>query len=141
MNLQFIEATCEDVEAIFSQAKELIDTYEDISAIDYEKVIAWVRRKIEKHIREYVCVLLDCKKCACYRLCEDGELDDLYVFPSWRNRGIGSVILRKCAEESKENLYLYVFSNNDRAISFYKRYGFSIRETVCKTRLILERKG
>ena len=141
MNLRFVEATIEDAEEIFAQAKELIDTYEDISAIDYEKVIAWVKRKIEKHIGEYCCVFSNGEKCAYYRLCEDGELDDLYVRSSWRNCGIGSAILRKCLEESKENLYLYVFSGNERAISFYMRHGFTIRQTVGKTRLILERKG
>lgn len=141
MNLQYHSAAAEDIDVIFTQAKQLIDAYEDIDAIDYEKVIAWVKRKITHHISEYRCVLLNREKCAYYRLCSDGELDDLYVLPSYRSQGIGSAILRKCIEESQENLYLYVFSRNIRAISFYERYGFSVREAVGKTRLILERKG
>lgn len=141
MNLWFVKATIEDAEEIFIQAKELIDTYEDLSAIDYEKVLAWVKCKIENHIAEYQCVLSEGEKCAYYRLCDDGELDDLYVLPAWRNRGIGSAIMKKCVEVSKGNLYLYVFSGNIRAISFYERQGFAIREAVGNTRFILERKG
>ena len=141
MNLAFVKATAEDIPMIFSQARDLIDAYEDITAIDYDKVLSWVKRKIEKHISEYVRVLADGEKCACYRLCDDGELDDLYVLPAYRNRGIGSAILKKCMEESKNSLYLYVFSRNHRAISFYERHGFTLREAVGKTRLILERKG
>lgn len=141
MNLQFLGAGTDDIDVILTQAKQLIDTYEDIGSIDYEKVLAWVKRKIAEHISEYRCVLVESKKCAYYRLCSDGEVDDLYVLPSYRNQGVGSAILRKCIEESKENLYLYVFSNNIRAISFYERHGFSVQETVGKTRLIMARKG
>ena len=86
-------------------------------------------------------MLLDGERCAYYRLCEDGELDDLYVLPTFRNQGIGSEVLKKCIAESTKPLYLYVFSRNVRAISFYDRFGFSIRETVGKTRLIMARNG
>ena len=71
----------------------------------------------------------------------DGELDDLYVLPVYRNQGIGSKILEKCMAESKENLYFYVFSRNLCAISFYERHGFSVQKTVGNTRLIMVRKG
>lgn len=109
MNLQFVSADMTDISAIFSQAKNLIDRYEDIAAIDYNKVLAWVKRKIETHITEYCCVMAEGEKCAYYRLCEDGELDDLYVLPGFQNRGIGSEILKKCLNEMENPLYLYVF--------------------------------
>lgn len=141
MILHYEPAAWEDIPVIFQQAKELIDTYEDIASIDYETVIAWVERKITQHIASYCCVRCDGEKAAYYRLCQDGELDDLYVLPTHRGIGIGSQILRKCLAESADNLYLYVFSRNTRAISFYERFGFSVRETVGKTRLIMARKG
>ena len=141
MNLQFQNATPEDIAIIFTQAKQLIDMYEDIDGIDYEKVLAWVKRKITEHTCEYRCVLWNGEKCAYYRLCSDGELDDLYVLPVYRNQGIGSKILEKCMAESKENLYFYVFSRNLCAISFYERHGFSVQKTVGNTRLIMVRKG
>ena len=55
MNLQYRMADKEDIPKIYNLAKDLIDQYEDISAIDYEKVLAWVNRKIETHISEYCC--------------------------------------------------------------------------------------
>ena len=141
MMLQFYPAAEGDIPGIFEQAKDLIDTYEDLSSIDYEKVLHWVKRKIAANIGSYHTVKSDGEVCAYYRLCEDGEVDDLYVLPSFRNKGIGSEILKKYMEESKKSLYLYVFSRNIRAISFYERHGFSVREIVGKTRLIMERKG
>ncbi len=141
MNLTFGNASESDIPVIFNQAKNLIDAYEDIGAIDYHKVLAWVRRKIETKISEYRCVIADGETCAFWRLCEDGEVDDLYVLPGFRNRGIGSEILRKCMEDSPKPLWLYVFSRNTRAISFYERHGFSTCRIVGPTRLIMERKG
>ena len=141
MTLQFTTAGEQDIPVIFGQAKNLIDAYEDLASIDYDMVIDWVQRKIVKHISSYTAVILGDKTCAYYRLCDDGELDDLYVLPEFQNHGIGSQILEKCMLESLNPLYLYVFSGNVRAVSFYEKYGFSVREKVGKTRLILERKG
>lgn len=139
MNLQYVVAEKADIPKIFDMAKALIDQYEDTSAIDYEKVLAWVSRKIETHISEYCCVQSGGQTCAYYRLCEDGELDNLYVLPAFQNRGIGAAILERCIAVSSKPLYLYVFSRNVRAISFYERFGFCVRKTVGNTRLIMTR--
>ena len=141
MKLQYIVAEKSDIAVIFTEAKKLIDTYEDLATIQYDKVLAWVKHKIATHISEYCCVMADGEKCAYFRLCENGELDDVYVLSSYQSRGIGSQIMEKCIAESKKDLYLYVFSANTRAISFYKRFGFSVRESVGESRLILQRKG
>ena len=139
MKLRFASASESDIPVIFAQARDLIDAYEDIASIDYDKVLAWVNRKITKCISEYSCVMINDEKCAYYRLCEDGELDDLYVLPGFRNKGIGSEILKKCMEESVKPLYLYVFRRNIRAISFYEKFGFTICQAVGNTRFIMSR--
>lgn len=141
MMLAYYPATESDVPAIFEQAKILIDTYEDTAAIDYDKVLAWVKRKIDTYVSSYTRVTLAGVTCAYYRLCDDGELDDLYVLPDFRNQGIGSEILSKCVQESKQPIWLYVFSRNTGAISFYKRFGFTVLETIGTTRLIMARNG
>ena len=141
MKLRFSVASQCDISIIFSQAKMLVDAYEDLSAIDYHKVMEWIERKIIKNISQYQVVLKDEKPCAYYRLCEDGELDDLYVLPPFRNMGIGSEIMRKCITESEQPMYLYVFVRNTKAISFYERFGFIKRESIGLTRMIMVRKG
>ena len=141
MNLLFCAASESDVPVIYEQAKALIDAYEDTQAIDYDKVLAWVRRKIETQIQSYTRVLLDGKICAYYRLCADGELDDLYVLDGFRGQSIGSEILNKCIKESSNGIWFYVFSRNIRAIAFYKRFGFTVREQIGTTRVIMARNG
>lgn len=141
MNLQFVSANPADIPIIFAQAKALIDTYEDLETIDYEKVIAWVGKKITDNITQYQCVMADGVRCAWYRLCDDGELDDLYVLPLFQNQGIGTEIMENCMRLCKKPLWLYVFSRNIRAISFYRRFGFTQQERVGKTRMILAQNG
>ena len=128
-----------DIPAIFAQAKALVDAYEDVSAIDYDWVMDWMARKITQKIGDYTRVTLNGELCAYYRLTEEGELDDFYVLPSFRGRGIGSAILTKCIQESKAPLWLYVFTKNNRAIALYRRFGFVPAEAVGQTRQIMRR--
>ena len=143
MKLEYLPAQACDIDALFAFCKELIDTYEDTADIQYEKVLDWVRRKIETRIGEYTCVYADGQKAAyisAYPV-EDGrmELDDLYVFPEFRNRGIGGAILKKYCAESAVPIFLYVFKRNTRAIALYERLGFRVVQEVGKTRLIMQR--
>ena len=142
MKLEYTVAQNEDIEVIFSMSRELIDSYEDTGSIDYDKVIQWMRSKIEQHIGDYVCVFADGKKAGYYRFCPfDGrmELDDLYVLPEYRGKGIGSSVIRRCCGPTDLPVFLYVFSANRRAIALYERMGFQITQRVSPTRYIMER--
>ncbi len=144
MELTYAPALPEDVEALFAFNRELIDAYEESAAIDRDEALAWVRRKIEKKLGEYTRVLADGKLAGYYRLApvENGtELDDFYVFPEYRGRGIGTAALRKCCAEAALPLYLYVFTKNVGAVRLYEKNGFRPRETVSATRCILEYDG
>ena len=140
-----MELTCSpaapaDAGAIFELCKALIDQYEDISTIDYDRVLSWARRKIEGNISEYRRILADGVHAGYFHFCpaEDGwELDDLYVFPEFQNRGIGTAVIRDCCE--KGPVMLYVFRKNTGALALYRRLGFREVGTAGQTRLILRK--
>ena len=119
----------------------MIDEYEDIQNIDYEKVLKWVYKKIEENIHEYTSIYLDNTLVGYYHFHEDKdkmELDDFYIFSEYQNKGIGSKVLSELIQ-TENTIYLYVFVKNVKAIKLYKRFGFKIVEYVNKTRYIMER--
>lgn len=142
MHLTYSPALPHDADAIFAMSKHLIDSYEDLKSIDYNSVLTWVRRKIENHISEYVCVYLDSQKAGYYRFSPcDGmmELDDLYILPQFRNLGIGTEIIRRCCAETTLPVMLYVFTRNTGALALYRRLGFQITQTIGQSRCIMVR--
>ena len=144
MNLSFQTAHQEDVETIFRFNRDLIDQYEDTQAIPYDRVLSWVRQKIEENIHTYTRIYADGRHAGFYRFIPNGdqmELDDLYIFPEFQNRGIGTRILEKCCRESDRPVMLYVFSRNTGAWKLYQRMGFEIRETIKNTRYIMVREN
>ena len=143
MQLRFLPASEADIPLIYAQCVALVEAYEDMERIDRESVFAWLRRKIQSNIREYTCVWVQGQKAAFYHLSpgeDTWELDDLYVLEPFRNRGIGSAILKKCCEEASKPLFLYVFTGNRRAMELYRRHGFTVTETVGDTRCIMTRR-
>ena len=141
MELVYGPARAEDAPVIFGFARELIETYETDPDLDLAMALDWTRRKIEKRIGEYTRVLLDGETAAFFRFVPDGdrmELDDLYVLPAYRNRGVGTAILRRCMGLGKP-VYLYVFTKNTRAIALYEREGFRRIEDASPTRIIMAR--
>lgn len=126
-------ATPDDAETIFIMCKALIDRYEDLASIDYDKVLAWVRRKIAGCIGEYERVMLDGELVGYVHFSQDGdrmELDDLYVLPEYQGRGIGTRVIQRCCGMTELPVYLYVFIRNEGAVKLYRRLGFEINQTI-----------
>ncbi len=138
-------ATVCDIEPIYRLCKQLIDDYENLESIDYDKVLKWVRKKIESSIDEYTAVFVSGEKAGYYRFYqnEEGqhELDDLYIFPEYRNRGIGTEIIQKCCLSVNAPVMLYVFIKNEKAVALYKRLGFEIIRTVNNSRYIMKKEN
>ncbi|WP_318206110.1 GNAT family N-acetyltransferase [Streptomyces sp. SCL15-4] len=56
----------------------------------------------------------------------DGEtLDQLYLDPEWRGRGIGDRFVALAKERSPDGLTLWTFQANKPAHRFYERHGFT----------------
>ena len=144
MKLSFKPALPEDAETLFRLNKELIDRYENVQEIPYEEVLGWVRRKIEKAIHTYTRIYADGVHAGFYRFVPgEGmmELDDLYIFPDFQGRGIGSRVIQKCCGETDRSVMLYVFIRNARAWKLYQRLGFEIWENIRDSRYIMVREN
>ena len=142
MNITYQKATADDIAPIYELCRQLIHDYEQLGSIDYPKVMTWVRKKIETSIDEYTVIYANGQKAGYYHFYQndDGqfELDDLYVLPPFQNQGIGSGVIKKCCSSVNDPVVLYVFIENKRAVSLYKKLGFEIAETVHSSRYIMK---
>lgn len=142
MEIKYKTAEDIDIEPIFKLNKALIDEYENIETIDYEKVLSWEKNKIKTHIKEYTCAMINEKKVGYYHFSHtDGkmELDDLYIFSQYQNMGIGTEILKNCISQTSLPIFLYVFIKNKGAVALYQRLGFKITQTIQNSRYIMQR--
>lgn len=59
---------------------------------------------------------------------EEGKktISQIYIDPKYQSKGVGSLLLKKALEAlgSDYDIYLEVVSYNQKAISFYEKYGF-----------------
>ena len=142
MNLSYGPAFPADAPEIFDFARELVERYEDPREIDLNRALQWTRQKIENHIAEYSQVYYNGEKAGYFRFapCEGSmELDDLYILPQFRSRGIGTEVIKRCIAQTNCPIELYVFTQNAGALGLYRRLGFEFAQQVSKTRCILRR--
>ena len=141
MTLTFLPAKREDLTAVFQLNKDLIDQYEDVTHIDYDRVLQWVRQNIEQQLPHFRRVMADDKLAGYFCLIpteDKWELDSLFVLPPYQNQGIGTQILEFARKEAHGNLFFFVFKENTNAIRLYERMGFRIVKEIHKTRFIME---
>lgn len=65
-------------------------------------------------------------------------LDDLYIDPKFRNKGIGaqamSVFIEACRKRQVQAIHLEVGQKNTRALALYRRFGFAANDRVFLTK-------
>ena len=65
-------------------------------------------------------------------------IDELYVAPAWRGRGLGHQALKAvdaaCIQLGVEALHLEVERNKTAAQALYRRWGFADRQRVLMTK-------
>jgi len=142
MNLKFSKADISDAQIIYEMAEKLILQYEDPKAVNIPAVLDWTKRKITEHITEYEKILLNGGTVGYFHWVDHvdhWELDDFYILPQHRGKGIGAAALQERLNTVKKPVILYVFTSNLPAIRLYEKFGFALKTTVSNTRQILRR--
>ena len=91
-----------------------------------DQVRRWIRDvAIEQHETWVIC--LDDEIAGMMTL-DEGDIDQLYLSPSRRGRGLGDLLIAHAKARRPDGLGLWTFQVNDAAVAFYRRHGF--RETA-----------
>ena len=128
----FKESDIHDIETVYEKSNNALSlkTDPDFFRKDKKKFVTSTlrscRNSVYEHDGKVVGVVSSSADC----------IEGLFVLPEFWGRGIGTELLNS-AMSGKDELFLQVYADNERAINFYRKNGFEITGSgVCQmTRL------
>ena len=131
MNYKLVRTTIEDVERLIEYKKRTIFEYaKALSEDEINKINNYVENNVPKLLNNYYNITIDNENVGCLLLTnkDDGILlDEIYLEEGYRNKGIGTDIIKNVMKEN-DIVYLWVYKENVRAVSLYKRLEFKVIE-------------
>ena len=145
MNYKLIKSSSKDIEKLIEYKKRTIFEYaKDLSEDETNKINNYVKTNVPKLLNDYSNIVVDNKVIGCLLLTnkDDGILlDEIYLEEEYRNKGIGTDIIKKVLSDNNI-VYLWVYKENNKAISLYKSLGFKmIDETDSRYYMKYSNKG
>ena len=129
MNYKLMKANIDDVSILIDyKLKSIFDYAENLSLEEIKQINNYVKSNVPKQIDDYKVICINDKKVGCLLVAnkDDGVLlDEIYLEEKYRNKGIGTSIIKKILS-SYNIVYLWVYKLNTRALSLYKKLGFKI---------------
>ena len=131
MNYQLKKSNKNDIERLIEYKKETTYEYATNLTLEEKKEIEkYLACEVKEKFNYYYNIVVN-NKVVGYLLLTNNDngklLDELYLEEEYRNKGIGTNIIKDIL--NKNNIvYLWVYKLNTKAISLYKRLGFKIIE-------------
>lgn len=124
-----VKASKKDIPRLIKYKKNIIYMYsKDLSKEEKEKIDDYIFNSVNESLKDYLNIVINDKIIGSILITDLKEgklLDEIYLEKEFRNTGIGTDIIRKMLEKNK-NIYLWVYKENEKAISLYNRLGFII---------------
>ena len=131
MEYKLLKSTSNDINRLIEYNKRTIYEYaKDLSDEEINKINRYIASEVPKLIDVYCNIMVDNKIIGCLLLTnkDDGKLlDEIYLEKVYRNKGIGTEIIRDILSNN-DIVYLWVYKKNDKAISLYRKLGFNVIE-------------
>jgi len=126
---KLVKASKKDIPRLVQYKKDIIYMYsKDLAKDEKENINEYVITSVNEIFKDYYNIIIDDKiiGSVCIRDLENAKLlDEIYLEKEFRNKGIGTDIIRKIIENN-ESVYLWVYKKNIKAVLLYKRLGFKI---------------
>lgn len=126
---KLVKASKKDIPRLVQYKKDIIYMYsKDLAEDEKENINEYVITNVNEIFKDYYNIIIDDKiiGSVCIRDLENAKLlDEIYLEKEFRNKGIGTDIIRKIIENN-ESVCLWVYKENIKAVSLYKRLGFKI---------------
>jgi hypothetical protein len=126
---KLVKASKKDIPRLIRYKKDIIYMYsKDLVEDERNKIDEYVITSVNEMFKDYYNIIIDDKIIGSILLKDMPQgklLDEIYLEKEFRNTGIGTDIIRKMLKKNR-NIYLWVYKENKKAISLYKRLGFII---------------
>lgn len=106
----------------------ILEYANNLSKEELIRINTYVKDEVNNQINNYQLININGKICGCILVenKDDGVIiDELYLEEEYRNKGIGTDLINNVITNNKI-VYLWVYKDNVKAISLYKRLGFLI---------------
>ena len=126
---KLVKASKKDIPRLIKYKKDIIYMYsKDLVEDERNKIDEYVITSANEMFEDYYNIIIDDKIIGSILLKDmpQGKLiDEIYIEKEFRNNGIGTDIIKKLIENN-ESIYLWVYKDNAKAVSLYKRLGFKV---------------
>ena len=125
-------ASIKDIERIKKYKLNTIFEYaKNLDKEEVEKINNYVNKTIPKQIFEYKNIVLNNIIVGSFLITKNENgllLDEIFIEEQYRNKGIGTSIIKDVVSKSNSNVYLWVYKDNIKAFNLYNKIGFNIKE-------------
>ena len=116
---------------------------EQPSPEEYNKISNYVKNETPKMLDDTRIIMYDNDQpigmIIAYQKEQDWFIDDIFLIPEFRHKGIGRMILEN-EIASHDQLALWVYKSNIHAISLYESLGFKVEESIKERQMMRLRK-
>ena len=125
-------ASIKDIERIKKyKLNTIFDYAKDLDKNEIERINNYVNETIPKQIDEYKNIVLNNIIVGSFLITKNENgllLDEIFIEEQYRNKGIGTSIIKDVVSKSNNNVYLWVYKDNIKAVNLYNKLGFNIKE-------------
>ena len=129
MEYKLSKSSEKDINRLIEYKNRTIYQYaKDLSNEEIDRINKYVTSEVPRLINDYCNIIVDNKIVGCILLTKNGKLlDEIYLEEEYRNKGIGTKIIMDILDNN-DVVYLWVYKENEKAISLYKKLGFNVIE-------------
>ena len=131
MEYKLSNSSNKDINRLIEYKKRTIFQYaKDLSNEEIDSINKYVTSEVPRLINDYSNIIVDNKIVGCILLKNNNNsklLDEIYLEEEYRNKGIGTEIIKDILNNN-DVVYLWVYKENEKALSLYKKLGFNVIE-------------
>lgn len=128
MKYELIKSSINDLDRLVEYKKNIIYEYaHDLGRDEIEEIEKYVLESVPKLLNDYYNIVVKNRVVGALLVTNRKgakELDEIYLEEEYRNKGIGTSIIKDIIHNNL--VYLWVYKDNLKAISLYQKLGFKI---------------